>query len=162
MTSNSASTSSSTSKSLDAFNDLRNKRSLKLLEDSVKKLGKLSGQETNRMTSTYDLCQSKTVPFKVETFGSKGNAPNWITELHSCMSKYMQAHSCAAGAHNKSCEALKHGKSLSLKETHVSHICKSEMCQSQWSFHSRELFVRILKRSMHLITIDKFYSLSLP
>lgn len=114
MTSNSASTSSSTSKSLDAFNDLRNKRSLKLLEDSVKKLGKLSDQETNRITSTYDICgQSKTLPFNMETFGSKGNEPNWITELQSCMSKYMQAHSCAAGAH-KNCDNLKHGKPLSL------------------------------------------------
>ncbi len=99
----------STSKPLDALNDLRNRRSLRLLEDCVKKLGKVSGQTLGSGNSPgADVC-SKIIPCKFETFGN--HAPNWLTELQNCMSKYMQAHSCAGP---KSCEA-KHGEPLFMK-----------------------------------------------
>lgn len=48
--------------------------------------------------------------FKLDTFANKGNTTDLMTELQSCMSKFMQTHNWTADTQNKSCGSLKHGK----------------------------------------------------
>ena len=103
MTANSSSFSS-ISKSSEALNDLRNKRSLKLLEDCVEKLVKFEANKSppggNAAAAAANEINRKAILTKFENSSlAASKQPNWLIELQNYMSKYIQNNIPGATSH---------------------------------------------------------------